>query len=108
MLLVPPIANVSSVNAHFEEALRQGQELPLTGITLDKTRLFIPQLRFQALGHLERVIPHGFDVQSEIKRQKVLEGIETHAIGDERGPLGFHIQQLRGDRLGQQSRQGAK
>src|SRR5215475_14968938 len=49
MLLVHPIANVSPVNAHFEETLRQGQELPLTGITLDETQLFIPQLRFQAL-----------------------------------------------------------
>src|SRR5712691_7248506 len=108
MLLVQPIADVAPVNAHDEEALRQGQELPLTGITLNKIRLFVPQLRFQSLGNLERVIPNGFDVQGEIKRQKVLEGIETHAIGDERGPLGFHIKQLRGDRLGQQSRQGPK
>src|SRR6266852_8280624 len=84
MFLVEPIADVAPVNAHYEEALRPGQALPLTGVTLDKTRLFVPQLRFQSPGHLERVIPHGFDVEGAIKRQKVLEGIETHAIGDER------------------------
>src|SRR6266567_4476081 len=39
MLLVPPIAHVSPVNAHVGRAIRQRQELPLTGITLDKTRL---------------------------------------------------------------------
>src|SRR6266705_3926237 len=44
MLLVQPIADVAPVNAHDEEALRQGQELPRTRITLDKTRLFVPQL----------------------------------------------------------------
>ena len=82
--------------------------VPITDIAFDETRLFVPQLRFQSLRDLERVIANGFDVQAEIKRQEVLEGIETHAIGDERGPLGFHIQQLRGDRLGQQSRQGSK
>src|SRR2546425_2563676 len=31
MLLVPPIAHVSPVNAHVERAIRQRQELPLTG-----------------------------------------------------------------------------
>ena len=108
MLLVPPIANVSSVNAHFEEALRQGQELPLTGITLDKTRLFIPQLRFQSLGDLECVVAHSFDVQAEIKWQEILEGIQAHTIGHQRGPLGFHIEELRGHRLGQQRRQRPK
>src|SRR4029434_4475839 len=107
-LLVHPVAHVASVNAHLQGSLRQWYEVSITGIAFDKTRLFVPQLRFQSLGHLERVIPHGFDVQGEIKRQKILESIETHAIGDERGPLGFHIEQLRGDRLGQQSRQGAK
>src|SRR6266446_5414329 len=107
-LLVHPVTYVASVNAYLQGSLRQWEEAPITGIAFDKTRLFVPQLRFQSLGHLERVIPHGFDVQGAIKRQKVLESIETHAIGDERGPLGFHIQQLRGDRLGQQPRQGAK
>src|SRR5712691_13277279 len=37
MLLVHPIADVAPVNAHGEDALRQGQALPITGITLDKT-----------------------------------------------------------------------
>src|SRR5215470_20154735 len=56
MLLVTPLAHVSSVNPHCEDALRWGEEIPLAGITLDKTRLFIPQCRFQPLRHLERVI----------------------------------------------------
>jgi hypothetical protein len=67
--------------------------------------LVLTQLRFQSLRDLERVIANRFDVQAEIKRHEVLEGIETHAIGDERGPLGFHREELRGNRLGQQRRQ---
>src|SRR5712691_3288841 len=62
MLLVPPMAHVSPVNAHCERAIRQRQELPLTGITLDKTRLFLTQIRFQSLRDLECVVAHGFDV----------------------------------------------
>src|SRR5215471_4279856 len=61
-LLVHPIAHVASVNAHLKGSLRQWQEVPITGIAFNKTRLFVPQLRFQSLGHLERVIPNGFDV----------------------------------------------
>jgi hypothetical protein len=102
MSLVEPIAHIAPINAHCERALRQGQELPIAGIALDTTRLFVPQLRFQALRHLERVIPHRFDVEAEIKRQKVLERIEAQPVGHQRGPLRFHIQQFRGHRLGEQ------
>jgi hypothetical protein len=35
--------------------------------------LFITQLGFDALGPLEGVIPHGLDIQCDIKREKVLE-----------------------------------
>src|SRR5262249_1633606 len=56
-----------------------------------KTRLFVPQLRFQSLRDLERVISHRFDVEAEIKRQKVLEGIKAQPVGHQRGPLRFHI-----------------
>src|SRR6266702_6508797 len=94
MLLVPPMAHVAPVNAHCERAIRQRQELPRTGITLDKTRLFLTQLRFQSLGDLEGVVAHGFDVQAEIKWQEVLEGIQAHTIGHQRGPLGFHIEPM--------------
>src|SRR6266436_3586270 len=41
MLLVQPIAHVSPVNAHFERAVRQRQVIPLAGIPLDTTRLFL-------------------------------------------------------------------
>src|SRR4030095_13706966 len=91
MLLVDPIAHVSSVNPHCEEALWRGEEIPRAGLTLDKTRLFIPQLRFQPFRHLERVIAHRFDVETEINRQKILEGIQAQPVGDQRGPLGFYI-----------------
>src|SRR6266446_468141 len=39
MLLVPPIAHVSPVNAHVERAIRKRQELPITGINIEKKRL---------------------------------------------------------------------
>ena len=52
-----------------------------------------------------RVIAHRFDVQRDVKRQKVLERIETHALGDQRGPLRFHLEAFRGDGVGEQSRQ---
>src|SRR5215510_2091419 len=87
---------------HCEEALRRGQEVPIAGLSLDKTRLFLTQLRFQPLRHLEGVIPHRFHVKTEIKRQKVLERIQAQPIGHQRGPLGLHIQQFRGHRLGEQ------
>ena len=49
-----------------------------------------------------RVIAHRFDVQRDVKRQKVLERIETHALGDQRGPLRFHLEAFRGDGVGEQ------
>src|SRR5207302_7016144 len=87
MLLVPPMAHVSPVKAHFETAIRQRQELPLTGITLDKTRLFFTQLRFQSLGDLECVVAHGFAVQAEIKCQEVLDSIKANTKGPQNGPF---------------------
>src|SRR6516165_8113348 len=66
MLFVNPVAHIAPVNAYCERALRRKQQLPITGLTLDKTCLFLAQLRFQALGHLEGVIAHRFDVQTEI------------------------------------------
>jgi hypothetical protein len=59
--------------------------------------LFLSQFGFQTLGHLERIITNGFDVQGKIERQKILEGLETHAIGNQGGPLRFHIQEFRGN-----------
>jgi hypothetical protein len=66
------------------------------------------QLRFESLGYLECVIAHCFDVQTQSKRQKVLERIEAQSVRDQGGPLGFHIQQFWGHRLGKQSRQWPK
>ena len=60
-------------------------------ITLDTTRLALTQLCFESLRHRERVIAHGFHVQAEIKRQKVLECIETQPVGHQRGPLGSSL-----------------
>ena len=70
---------------------------------MELSGLFVSQLRFQSLRDLERILAHGFHVQAEIKRQKVLERIETQPIGHQRGPLRFHIQKFWGHRLGQQS-----
>src|SRR5215510_11450393 len=42
VLLGAPIAHVASINAHLKGSLRQWQEVPITGIAFDKTRLFIP------------------------------------------------------------------
>src|SRR4030095_9033398 len=67
MLLVNPIAQVPPVNTHFEGALRPRQKIPIARLTLDKTRLFLTQLRFQPLRHLEGVIPPRFHVEAEIK-----------------------------------------
>src|SRR5262249_9865996 len=39
MLLVKPIAHVGPINAHFERTLSRGQQAPIAGIALDKTRL---------------------------------------------------------------------
>src|SRR5215467_9742701 len=95
LLLVTPITHVSPVNAHCEGALRLWQEDPITGAAVSKAGGFVSQRRFQSLGHLERVIPHRFDVQSAIKWQKVLEGLEAQPVGHQRGPLGFHRQEFR-------------
>src|SRR5262249_27140688 len=98
-------AYVSPVNAHCEGAVRWWQEAPITRAAVYKAGVFVSQLRFQSLGHLERVITHSFDVQGEIKWQKVLEGIEAHTVGDQRGPLGFHREEFRGNGLREQGRQ---
>src|SRR5262245_48984386 len=65
MRLLNPIAYVAPVNTHFERSVREGQEVPIAGITVDKPRWFLTHLRFQPLGHLERVIAHRFDIQGE-------------------------------------------
>src|SRR5215831_15438510 len=77
---------------------------PITTLESNKSQawLFVTQLGFQTLGHLERVIPHGLDIQRDLKREKVLKRLQAHAVGDQGRPLRFHIQQLRGDRLGEQ------
>src|SRR5262249_43493917 len=91
MLLISPVAHIAPVDAYCKGDPRRGQQLPITGGTLDKSRLLLTQLRFQSLGYLERIIAHRFDVQVQIKRQKVLEGIKTSPVGHQGGPLGFHI-----------------
>jgi hypothetical protein len=108
MLLREPVAHIPSVNAHLECPIRARQEVPIVGTAFDKAWLFVTQLGFDALGHLEGVITHGLNIQCDLKREKVLKCIQAHTVGDQRGPLGFHIQQLRGDRLGEQRGQGAK
>ena len=108
MLLVQPMADIAPINAHGEDTLRRRQPFPIARVTFDKARSFLSQLGFHALRHLERVIAHRLDVQGAIKWQKVLEGIEAHPIGHQRGPLRFHIEELRGNRLGEQSCQRPK
>src|SRR2546430_4865241 len=41
MFLVAPIAHVAPVNPDFEDALRRRQQVPITGLTLDTTRLLL-------------------------------------------------------------------
>src|SRR2546427_9413416 len=79
--LVPKFSHTSSFRQSAEYkckgALGRGQQLPITGLTLDKIGLMLTELRLESLGHLQRVIAHGLDVQTQINRQKVLEGIEA-------------------------------
>src|SRR6266849_10765404 len=108
MFLVEPIAHVAPVNAHCEDALRRRQQVPITGLTLDTTRLFVPQLRFESFCYFEGVIAHRFHVEAEINRQKVLERSDAQPVRHQRGPLRFHIEKFRGDRLSEQRRQWAE
>src|SRR5215475_9406443 len=71
----------------FECPRRSRQEVPLAGTAFDKAGVFLTQLSFDALGHLEGVITYGLDIQCDLKRQKVLERIQTHAVGNQRCPL---------------------
>ena len=41
-------------------------------------------------------------IEGEVKRQKILEGVEAHPIGHQGGPLGFHVEEFWGHRLGEQ------
>src|SRR5215475_7537456 len=41
MFLVTPMAHVAPINAHFERTLSRRQQVPIAGITLDKTRLLL-------------------------------------------------------------------
>jgi hypothetical protein len=68
----------------LECPIRKRQEVPIAGTAFDKAWLFVPQLGFQTLGHLEGVIPHGLDIQRDLKREKVRERIQAHTVGDER------------------------
>src|SRR5262249_61775492 len=69
MLLVKPIAHVAPINAHFERTLSRGQQVPIAGIALDKTRLLLTSLRLQSLGNFERIIAYLFDVQAAMIRK---------------------------------------
>ena len=67
-----------------------------------------PQLGFTALGDLQGIVAHGLDVERDIEGQKIREGLDRHAVGDQRGPLGLHKKEFGGDRRRQQSRQRAE
>jgi hypothetical protein len=49
----------------------------------NKALLFVSQLGFQTLGHLEGIIAHCLSVKRDIKREKVLERLQAHAVGNE-------------------------
>ena len=74
MLLVNPIAQVPPVNTHCEGALRQRQKIPIARLTLDTTRLFLTQLRFQPLRHLEGVGIVSKPVQNLVGRLTLFQG----------------------------------
>ena len=81
MLLVKPMADVSPINANFKASIRPWPKVPVAGITFHKALLFLTQLGFSTRGHLEGVRAHCFDVSCDLKRQKVFEGIQAHAVG---------------------------
>src|SRR6266404_1879314 len=50
MLFVNPVAHIAPVNAYCERVRRRRQQLPIAGLALDKTCLFLAQLRFKSFG----------------------------------------------------------
>src|SRR6266568_2311515 len=83
MLLCVPIPHVAPVNTHGDWPIRDGQGTPIAWTALDKTPLFLTQLRFTALGHLQGIVPHRLDVECDIERQEVSERIDSQTIRDE-------------------------
>ena len=83
VLLREPVAHIPPINAHPACPIRERQEVPIAGTAFDKAWVFVTQLGFDALGHLEGVIPHGLDIQRDLKREKVLERLQAHAVGDQ-------------------------
>src|SRR4029450_8432730 len=75
---------------------------------LDKSPLLFPQLCFTALGDLQGIVAYRLDIKGDIEGQEVGERLNRQAIRDERGPLRLHEEQLRGDRLGEESGQRAE
>ena len=101
-LLLIPITHIPAVNADREGAIGDGQGLPVGGTALDKGPLLLAQFVFAALGHRERMVLDRGGVERRVHREKVLQRLRRQAIGDQRGPLRLHEEQLGGDRVGQQ------
>ena len=102
LLFLLPIADIPAVNADRDGAIGDGQCRPIGGTSLHKGPLLLAQFVFTALRDREGMVLHRRRVQRRIHREKVLQRLRRQAIGDQRGPLRLHEEQLGGDRVGQQ------
>ncbi len=94
----------AAVDADRQRAVWPQQGVPVALTAVDKERLLVPELAFQALCHLLQVPIHGHMVR--LQWQDLFQHLHRHAVRQQRCPLGLEIAQLRGGALGEQGGQG--
>ena len=57
-----------------------GKRPRIPRLPVDDTFLCFPQCRCAVFGHLHSSMPYRRDVQRHLERQKVLEGVDRHAV----------------------------
>ena len=107
-LFLVPVTHIPAIDPHRERAIGNREMAPVPRAPLDERPLLLPQLRLTPLGHGQGVGPDRGHAERLVDREKVRERLHGQAIGDQRGPLRFHEEQLGGGVLWQECRQGAK
>src|SRR6267142_5749394 len=106
-LFLVPITHIPTIDPDRERTIGHRQMAPVPRAPLDEKHLLFPQLGLTPLGHGQGVGTDRGRAERLVDREEVRERLYGEAIGDQRGPLRFHEEQLRSGVLWEEFRQGA-
>jgi hypothetical protein len=100
--------HVAPIKAHGEWPVRDREAAPLRGTAVDEGPVFLAQRVLQPLCHREPRVAHGHRFQGLVDGEDILQEFDREAVGPERRPWRFQVEQVRGRAFRQQRGQGTK